>query len=159
MFIAYGLDGFAQAAEVLVGNNYKKSKKNNLINIIVVSGLISLLTAILVSIILLIFGNKIIFMISPIEEVVIEAKKYLIWIILSPIISFLSFHLDGVFIGANLTKIMRNSVFISFIIYLILIYLLVPNYDNYGLWIAFMVFMLSRGLLLFSNLNKVISVR
>ena len=98
-------------------------------------------------------------MISPIEEVVIEAKKYLIWIILSPIISFLSFHLDGVFIGANLTKIMRNSVFISFIIYLILIYLLVPNYDNYGLWIAFMVFMLSRGLLLFSNLNKVISVR
>ena len=27
MFISYGLDGFAQAAEVLVGNNYKNTKK------------------------------------------------------------------------------------------------------------------------------------
>ena len=76
MFISYGLDGFAQAAEVLVGNNYKKSKKNNLINIIIVSGIISFFSAILMSIILFIFGNQIILMISPIEEVFLEAKKY-----------------------------------------------------------------------------------
>jgi len=159
MFISYGLDGFAQAAEVLVGNNYKNTKKNNLINIIILTGLISFFTAVLISIILFIFGNQIIFMISPIEEVVSEANKYLIWIILSPLISFLSFYLDGVFIGANLTKTMRNSVFISFIIYLILIYLLVPYYNNYGLWSAFIIFMLFRGVLLFLNLNKVFNLR
>ena len=159
MFISYGLDGFAQAAEVLVGNNYKNNKKNNLINIVIVSGIISLFTAILISIILFIFGNQIIFIISPIEEVFLEAKKYLFWIIISPIVSFLSFHLDGVFIGANLTKIMRNSVFISFIIYLIIICLLVPYYNNYGLWIAFIIFMICRGILLFLNLGKVFNIR
>ena len=123
------------------------------------SGIISLFTAILISIILFIFGNQIIFIISPIEEVFLEAKKYLFWIIISPIVSFLSFHLDGVFIGANLTKIMRNSVFISFIIYLIIICLLVPYYNNYGLWIAFIIFMICRGILLFLNLGKVFNIR
>jgi len=158
MFISYSLDGFAQAAEVLVGNNYKKSKKINLINIIIVSGIISLFTAILMSIILFIFGNQIISLISPIEEVIIETKKYLLWIIFSPIISFLSFYLDGVFIGANRTKIMKNSVFISFIIYFILICITVPYYHNYGLWFAFMIFMLLRGILLLINLKKILKI-
>ena len=158
MFISYGLDGFAQAAEVLVGNNYVKHKKNNLINIIIISGIISFITALLISIILLLFGNHIVNIISPIKEVINEADKFIIFIIFSPIISFLSFHMDGVFIGANLTKIMRNSVFISFIIYLILILLLVPYYGNYGLWTSFMIFLFFRGILLVINLRKVFNI-
>ena len=158
MFISYGLDGFAQSAEVLVGNNYKKNKRNILINVIIISGIISLITAILMSIILFIFGGNIIYLISPIEEVIKEIDKFLIFIIISPLISVLSFHMDGIFIGANLTKIMRNSVFISFIIYLSSILLLVPYYGNFGLWISFMIFLFFRGVLLLFKLHKVINL-
>ena len=92
------------------------------------------------------------------EEVIKEIDKFLIFIIISPLISVLSFHMDGIFIGANLTKIMRNSVFISFIIYLSSILLLVPYYGNFGLWISFMIFLFFRGVLLLFKLHKVINL-
>ncbi len=159
MFISYGLDGFAQAAEVLVGNNYKKSKKYNLINVILITGIISFLSATIISIILLLYGAYLIPFISPIDEVINETNKYILWIALSPLVSFLSFHLDGVFIGANLSKIMRNSVIISFIIYLICLYIFIPTYNNNGLWLAFMTFMLFRGILLLINIKKVLNIK
>jgi len=158
MFISYGLDGFAQAAEVLVGNNYKKIKKHNLFNIILITGIISFISAIIISIILLFFGGYLIRFISPINEVIVETKKYILWIALSPLVSFLSFHLDGVFIGANLSKIMRNSVILSFIIYLISLYIFVPIYNNNGLWLAFIIFMFFRGIFLLININKVFNI-
>ena len=148
MFLSYSLDGFAQAAEVLVGNEYGKKNKKNIINIIISSGIISFIFALFYSIIFYFFATKIILMITSIDEVITETNNYIIWIILSPLISFLSFHLDGVFIGSNKTKIMRNSVLISFIIYLICLIIFVPIYGNQGLWGSFIIFMFFRGLLL-----------
>ena len=43
---------------------------------------------------------------------------------------------------------MRNTVIISFIAYVALLYTLVPLYGNIGLWIALATFLGMRGLLL-----------
>ena len=155
MFISYSLDGFAQASEVLVGNEYGRKNKKNITKIIISSCIISLIFALLYSLIFYFFSMKIIGIITPLNEVLFETKKYVIWIIISPLVSFLAFQLDGVFIGANKTKIMRNTVFQSFIIYLLSLIILVPVYDNHGLWISFLIFIFFRGLLLLMQYKKI----
>ena len=154
MFISYSLDGFAQATEVLLGNAYGQKNKKNITKIIITSGLISFIFAILCTIIFYFFSMDIIKLITPIDDVLNESKNYIIWIIISPLISFLAFQLDGAFIGANKTKIMRDTVIISFVIYILCLIILVPIYNNHGLWASFIVFMLFRGFLLLLNYKK-----
>ena len=148
MFLSYGLDGFAQAAEVLVGNSYGSKNKILFKKVTILTGLISFIAALAYSLIYLFYGLSIIKIITNINEVIIAAEIYLPWIALSPVISFLSFHLDGVFIGASKTKIMRNSMIFSFLIYISAIIILVPMYQNHGLWASFLIFMFFRGLTL-----------
>ncbi len=139
MFISYSLDGFAQAAEVLIGNEYGKKNKDKIIKVTIASGIISFLFALIYSLLFYLFINDIIMLMTSIESVISEIQKYTIWIIISPLISFLSFHMDGVFIGANKTKVMRDTVIISFIIFIISLYIFVPIYENHGLWLLFFI--------------------
>jgi MATE family multidrug resistance protein len=56
---------------------------------------------------------------------------------------------DGIYIGATASASMRNALLIStFLVFLPAYYLLEPAYGNHGLWMAMMLFMISRGLLL-----------
>ena len=155
MFISYSLDGFAQAAEVLVGNEYSKKNKDKIIKITISSGIISFIFALIYFLLFFLFINNILTLMTSIESVISEIQKYTIWIIISPLISFLSFHMDGVFIGANKTKIMRNTVIISFIIFMISLYIFVPIYENHGLWFSFLLFLFFRGILLLYKFNKI----
>ena len=155
MFISYSLDGFAQAAEVLIGNEYGKKNKDKIIKVTIASGIISFLFALIYSLLFYLFINDIIMLMTSIESVISEIQKYTIWIIISPLISFLSFHMDGVFIGANKTKIMRNTVIVSFIIFIISLYIFIPVYGNDGLWFSFLLFLFFRGVLLLSQFNKI----
>ena len=155
MFISYSLDGFAQAAEVLVGNEYSKKNKHKIINITISSGIISFIFAVSYSIIFFLYIDIIILIMTSINSVILEIKNYSFWIIISPLISFLSFHMDGIFIGANKTKIMRNTVIISFIIFLLSLCIFVPIYENNGLWFSFVLFLFLRGILLLSQFSKI----
>ena len=159
MFLSYGIDGFAQAAEVLVGNAYGSKNKSALKRVILITGLISFIVALLYSLVYFFLGLNIVNLITNIDEVIDASKHYLPWIVISPIISFLSFHLDGVFIGAARTRVMRNAMLISFIIYLFAIILLVPVLENHGLWIAFLIFLLFRGVTLAVKLKSIISIK
>ena len=159
MFLSYGIDGFAQAAEVLVGNAYGSKNKSALKRVILITGLISFIVALLYSLVYFFLGINIVNLITNIDEVIDASKHYLPWIVISPIISFLSFHLDGVFIGAARTRVMRNAMLISFIIYLFAIILLVPVLENHGLWIAFLIFLLFRGVTLAVKLKSIISIK
>ena len=155
MFISYSLDGFAQAAEVLIGNEYSKKNKDKIIKITIASGIISFLFALIYFLLFYLFINNILILMTSIESVISEIQKYTIWIIISPLISFLSFHMDGVFIGANKTKVMRDTVIISFIIFIISLYIFVPIYENHGLWLSFLLFLFFRGILLLSKFSKI----
>ena len=67
--------------------------------------------------------------------------------VLIPLITFAAFLWDGIYIGATASKAIRNTMIISSIfVFLPLWYVLVPIYSNHGLWIAFLGFMLARGI-------------
>ena len=155
MFISYSLDGFAQAAEVLIGNEFSKKNKNKIIKITISSTIVSFIFAIIYFLIFYLFIDNIIILMTSINSVIVETQNYALWIIVSPLISFLSFQMDGIFIGANKTRIMRNTVIISFIIFIISLCILVPIYENNGLWLSFILFLFLRGVLLVTKFKEI----
>ena len=158
MFISYSLDGFAQAAEVLIGNEFSKKNKNKIIKIAISSTIISFVFAIIYFLIFYLFIDNIIILMTSINSVILETQNYALWIIVSPLISFLSFQMDGIFIGANKTRIMRNTVIISFIIFIISLCILVPIYENNGLWLSFILFLFLRGVLLVTKFKEIFNL-
>ena len=147
-FLAFGLDGFAHAAEALVGGAIGAKKRDALRNAVKIASLWAVLIAAGYALIYAILGDLIIAVLTGMEDVQNIAGQYLPWIILSPIISVWSFMLDGVFIGATLSREMRNGMIISLVLFAALTLILKPVLGYHGVWLAFILFMASRALTL-----------
>src|SRR5690606_42002394 len=80
-----------------------------------------------------------------IGEVRGAAYPYLPYRALLPLIAVWSCLLDGLFIGASRAREMRNAMLLSVALGLLLGWLL-QGLGNHGLWLAFLCFMLMRGL-------------
>lgn len=145
---AYGLDGFAQAAEVLVGKEIGKKSKANLRAAVIVSSKWAIYTAATFTLFYLIFGEMVIHLLTNIESIRTISADYLIWVIVLPFLSIWSFQLDGIFIGATAGNHMRNGMIISAICYVVCIYTLVPIWGNHGLWASYSIFLVMRALTL-----------
>ena len=82
------------------------------------------------------------------EDVRIEAKSFLLFMVLAPIIGGPAWIFDGIFIGATRTREMRNMMVIAFAAYVAAVVLLVGPLGNMGLWIALLLSFAVRGLTL-----------
>ncbi|CAN5185789.1 MATE family efflux transporter [soil metagenome] len=146
MVAAYGIDGFAYAAESLIGK-YKGAKNNIMIKKAVWYNLAwglsiglagSLAYGLLDQQILDIFTNK--------QDVIDLALSVMFWTILAPFTSSICYILDGVFIGATETKPMRNTMLAAtFLFFLPAYYFGTILYGVHGLWLAMILFMAVRG--------------
>jgi MATE family multidrug resistance protein len=64
-----------------------------------------------------------------------------------PLVSFTAFLWDGIYIGATAGKQMRNAMLISTLGIFFPVYILAGKFlGNHGLWFAFILFMLARGI-------------
>ena len=81
---AYALDGFAFSSEVLVGIYYGKKNIVILRRSILLCASLSALTAVIFSVVFLIFGNSFINFMTNAEEVLKIAKDFQFLIILAP---------------------------------------------------------------------------
>ena len=144
---SYFTDGFAYAGEALVGKFIGARDESNLRSVVMHlfkwGGLISVPFAILYAL----FPTPFVKMISDSPLILEQIPPYYIYMVLIPVITFAAFLWDGIYIGATASKAIRNTMIISSIlIFLPLWYILVPIYSNHGLWIAFLGFMLARGI-------------
>jgi len=150
MFFTYFIDGFANAAEALVGKHIGIQDRKGLRLLIRKIFIWGLSISVLFSLIYIVFGEYIIMILTDIPHIIATAKPYFIWIGILPIVSFAAFIWDGVFVGATEAKAMRNSMLIStLLVFFPLYYILQPLWANHGLWIAFNAFLFSRGFILY----------
>ncbi len=146
LILSYGVDGFAFAAESLVGKYFGKQDKNMLKKTVKYIFGWGLGQGIALSIIFLIFIKQIIFLYTDQKAVIDTAMQFAGWTIIAPLINSACFVWDGIFIGATLAKPMRNSmVFSTLIVFLPLFYFLYPYWGNHALWFAMIAFMIARG--------------
>ncbi len=144
-FMAYALDGFANAAEALVGRAAGDQDRLRYRRAVKLSLQWSAGVAVLFAAIYWIAGPAIISLLTSIESVRASATAYLPWMVASPLLSVWSFAFDGIFVGATRAREMRNTMLLSLGLFAAAWQLLHP-FGNHGLWLAFMVFMSARGI-------------
>lgn len=148
LLISFGLDGIANAAEAMVGKA-KGSGDNLQLNQVVNRSLgWTLAFALLYSLGFWLLGEQLIKLISDIPSVVTQAKNYIHWMILLPLVACWCFLFDGVYIGLMQAKAMRNSMIIATFGCFFPMWWLLQDLGNHGLWAAFSAFMLARGITL-----------
>ena len=109
---SFALDGFAFAAEALVGQALGARARGTLRRAAVLTSVWGLGIVVLLSLTFALSGGWIIDLMAKSPEVQIEARRYLPWMIAAPLIGIASWMLDGIFIGATRTRDMRNGKFI-----------------------------------------------
>jgi MATE family multidrug resistance protein len=142
---AYFLDGFATAAAQMCGQSLGARDAKGFRKAFRLTLIWSLAFAAGVAAVAFVGGNLFIDFLTTNPEVRAYARDYLVFAASSPLLGALAFQLDGVFIGATWTRDMRNMMLLSLAIYCATAYGLQPL-GNTGLWIAMLVFFVSRGL-------------
>jgi MATE family multidrug resistance protein len=158
-FMAYVLDGFANATETITGKAVGLKNKMLLLKGLKLTAGWSVLVALLFSISYALFGQHIIRVLTDIPDIYSTATDYMFWLIIAPLLAVWSYLLDGLFIGATKSREMRNGMLLStFICYLPAWYLLQP-YGNDGLWLALLVFLTARGVTQAYYLPRILALK
>ena len=145
---AYAMDGFAFAAEALVGQALGSRNRLLFRRSAVMTSQWGFGSVVVMAIAFYVFGSSIINVMTTAEDVRAVSYEYLPWMVLAPLVGAAAWMLDGIFIGATRTADMRNMMFISFCIYLIALAFLLPSYENHGLWASLIIFSIARGVTL-----------
>ncbi len=155
--LSYFIDGFALAAEALVGKAIGAKNKSMLHKTVKLLFRMGFAVCVVLTL-LFIFGNEYIFKILTDKDTIIQmSRDYEFWLWLMPLTVFSAFIWDGIYIGATASKAMRNTMIVSSIfIFLPSYHLLKPLIGNHALWTAIMLFMASRGISLSVMANKTI---
>lgn len=144
--LSFALDGIANAAEALAGKAIGARSREALRRAVGLTLRWSLGFAAGFSLLYAVAGPLFIYALTDLEDVRDTALTYLPWLVLSPLVSCWSFLYDGVFVGATRAKEMRDIMLVStFVVFIPAWYLLQPL-GNHGLWLAFTLFMASRGI-------------
>ena len=143
-FLSYAIDGLAFAAESLIGKYKGARDMPNLKRTTRQVFLWSFLFGSVIMLIFALFGELLLRLFTDQLPLVAQAKPYLIWIIIAPVVNVAAYIWDGIFLGATASKALRNSVVVSTLLFLSAIYLLMP-FGNHGLWGALTLLLIARG--------------
>lgn len=145
---SYGLDAFANAAEILVGRAVGRRDPAMFRTVVRLAHLWSFAAAFAASALFFVFGGAIVAMLTGQPPVRAEAAVYLFWAALLPSTAVWAFVLDGVFIGATRSAALRNGMIAAVAVYFPLQFWLSGAHGNHGLWLALHIFLIARGVTL-----------
>lgn len=143
---SYFMDGFAYAAEALSGKYY--GAKNTVAFHRTVRG-VFLWGGIMVVCFTLLYalgGERFLGLLTSDSTVIVASRDYFWWTLLIPVAGVAAFIFDGIFIGITQSKGMLLSTFLSAICFFILFLSLHNQLGNHALWLAFVVYLVVRGL-------------
>ena len=146
---SYMNDGFAYAAEALTGRFVGAKDEMSLRKCIKHCVVWALGTAVVCITIYLFWWQDIMALFvgeeSELPQILDVASRYIGWVIAIPMAAALPFLMDGIMVGATLTRILRNSMLLSTVAYFVLYYSLYSFIGNNALWLAFTAYMAIRG--------------
>ncbi|MBR2980992.1 MAG: MATE family efflux transporter [Odoribacter sp.] len=154
---SYILDGFAYAAESLVGRytgamEFALRRKS-----IIYLFRWSTLVMVIFTLAYLIAGQEFLSLLTDNVEVLNRSTRYFYWVLAVPLCGFAAFLWDGILIGATATKEMFWAMLVAAIAFFAILFLppiLSPDsgvkmwseqYNNDRLWLAFLTYLVLRG--------------
>jgi MATE family multidrug resistance protein len=144
--MSFALDGFAHAAEALVGKAVGANDRAALKRAVSLALRWSLYVAVLFCVFFLVAGKPLVRLLTDLPDVLAASFVYLPWLTVLPLIAVWSYLYDGVFVGATRAREMRDIMLISsFLVFVPAWYVFRPL-GNHGLWLALTLFLASRGI-------------
>ena len=148
LLTSFALDGFAIAAEALVGRAVGKKDKQDFCTQVKSCAQWSGIFGLIFMVGYYMFGPLLVSLMTSLTDVKFIAMKSLPWVVILPLISVPGFLLDGVFIGAAYSKPLRNSILFSSLIVFFPVWYVSQPLANQGLWLAYTCFIAARGVYL-----------
>ncbi len=145
-WMSYGVDGFAYAAESLVGKYEGAKNQSGLRHAIRLSFGWGMALALCYTLVYWIFQDPLLGLFTSDPDLIEAAKPFVWWMIIFPLLSTPCYIWDGIFIGLTASRAMRDSMAISLVFFLGSFYLLSPIWGNHGLWMSLLVLMVIRGI-------------
>lgn len=147
--ISYIYDGLSNASSIFTGkcvgeNNVKEYKE-----VLSISNVYTVILSIILSASMVLFKDHIISILTNLEDVISLCKEYIIWLEVFPFVIGIGMVYYGIFTGSTYTAPIRNSMVISLIVFIAVYFTAIPQYKNHGLWLAFILFSLTRSVVLF----------
>ncbi len=144
----YALDGFAIAAESLVGQaagarDRRLLRRSAMVSTVAAVGLALLFTAAIFAV-----EGPLIRLFTNVAAVRAVAHAHFFWAALMPLVGVLAFQMDGIFMGATEGPAMRNAMIVSAGIYLAVSSVVAEAFGNHGVWAGIWGFLMLRGLTL-----------
>ncbi len=145
---SFFMDGFAFSAEALCGR-FKGSGNMAMLRrtvhtLMKCAGAIALLFTLLYAI----GGSEMLHLLTSDHGVVTTAKEYFWWAVSIPLAGFAAFMWDGVSIGVTATRRMLISMLCATALFFTIYFVAYPQIGNHGLWLAFIAYLLTRGIAL-----------
>ena len=142
---SYAMDGMVFAAESLVGQAFGAKSRARLRRVVVMTSGWAAGICCVAAVTFALFGAYGIDLMTTAPDVRQEARSYLIYMVLSPIMGFAAWMFDGIFIGATRTRDMRNMMIVSTVIYFASVVPLMASFGNHGLWAGMLISFVVRG--------------
>lgn len=155
ILFSYFMDGLAYSAETLAGRATGAGNGNEMRLTIRAlmqwgSGL-----ALFFSLLYFIGGDSIIGLLTDEAGVAATARRYMPWAVTVPLVSFVAFIWDGICIGATATRQMLLSMAIATAVFFAAWLLAGPRLGNDGLWLAFILYLATRSIVLIILRHKI----
>ncbi len=147
-FSAFFLDGYAHVLESLAGKAVGAGSIKRLEVAFKRTSYFAFFTALLLALMLFVGGGFFISSLTSLHTVETIAVGYVPYAAVYVLLAFAAFQLDGLFIGVSYSRAMRNCSILSALSFYLLWELIFWRYDNTGLWLAFILYVVIRALTL-----------
>jgi len=148
MIATYTLDGFAFAAEALVGKAYGARDPARVRRAAVLASAWGMAASCALSVLFFGLSDWGLDMLTTAQAVRDAARVFVPYIVVLPLLGCAAFMLDGIFVGATRSRDMRNMMAVSFAGYVACVAVLVPALGNHGLWLAMLISFVVRAVTL-----------
>lgn len=144
VFTALLLDGFENAAQVLNGERAGADDRAGFARYIKAILLRGFGAAALVALAFAFLADPVLASFAATDAVAEAAQRQAFWLVLIPFAGVAGFVFDGVFVGASWTRALLLSMLGAVLIYAGVLWLAWPR-GNWGLWLAFTLFLVARA--------------
>ena len=145
LLFSYVMDGFAYAGEALGGKFYGAQNRAAFRDVVRRVFGWGAAMVVLFTTVYALGGTAFLRLLTDDASVIAASHDYFFWALLIPVLGVTAFVWDGIFIGITATRGMLVSSVVSSVVFFAVYYGLRPSLGNHALWLAFMLYLLMRG--------------
>lgn len=153
--VSYMFDGVANASSVFAGKAVGQKNPKLLDSVIKLNTQWTTAFVVVLTLLTLVFKEQIVMLFTTLPELNTLYLEMSPWLLVFPLVAGYGLTFYGLFTGTGTTKPVRNSSFITLLVFLAAQLIAVPQWGNHGLWLAFTLFYVGRFVFLYPSIQQV----